>query len=150
MRIWRIVLAVLGIVGVLYGVGRLFTEVGWPVLISVAIWMAAMVIIHDGILSPLIIAVGAVLDRVLPRRARGFVQGGLIMAGLVTAIAIPLLIKQRSYPPSKALLEQNYGLNLAILFAVIAVICLVGYAIRVAHDRRPIGDEDRAEAGITS
>lgn len=137
MLAWRLILAVLGIAGLLYGIGRLFTEISLGTLIGVGTWLIAIVIIHDGIVSPLIIGVGALLDRLVPPRARSFIQGGLIMAGMVTVIAIPMIIKQGTYPPVKALLEQNYGLNLGILLGLIAALCLVGYAIRVARDPRP-------------
>ena len=145
MLAWRLILAVLGIAGLLYGIGRLFTEISLGTLVGVGTWLIAIVIIHDGIVSPVIIGVGALLDRLVPPRARSFIQGGLIMAGMVTVIAIPMIIKQGTYPPVKALLEQNYGRNLGILLGLIAALCLVGYAIRVAHDHRP---EPAAEPAV--
>ncbi len=145
MLIWRIVLAALGIAGLLYGISRLFLDVSLGTLTGVGIWLLAMLIIHDGILSPLIIALGFLLRRVFRPRARTFVQAGLIMAGMVTVIAIPMIIKQGTYPPVKALLEQDYRVNLAILIGIIAAGCAVAYAIRVARDHgdSATSEEDR-------
>jgi hypothetical protein len=93
-------------------------------------------VIHHGLLSPAVLAVGAALRR-LPDRARGFVQAALIMTAAVTAIAIPLIIRQFSQPAAKAMLLQHYGVNLALLIGVIALGTLIAYAIRVARDRTP-------------
>jgi hypothetical protein len=55
----------------------------------------------------------------------------------VTVIAIPMIFRQGSQPPSKALLLQNFTANLGLLLGIIAGLSLVGYAIRVARDRSP-------------
>ena len=57
------------------------------------------------------------------------------MAALVTVIALPMINQQRRQPPSKTLLQQDFGLNLMILLAIIAGACLTAYAVRVARDR---------------
>ena len=55
---WRIVLAVAGIALGLFGVGRLVTQIPVPSLIGLAVWLIAALVIHDGIVSPLVLAVG--------------------------------------------------------------------------------------------
>lgn len=143
MRIWRLVLAVLGIVGLLYGAARLLTEIPVPSLIALAIWLVGAVVIHDGLLSPAVLAVSAVVER-LPVRARRFVQSGLIVGAMVTVIALPMIYLRGSQPAQKAILQQNYGAHLAILLGLIGLASLVAYAVRVARDRR--GDPPPAEA----
>jgi hypothetical protein len=135
VRAVRIVLGVVGGLLLLYGAIRLGHGLPPPVLFVLVGWLAAAVIIHFGVLSPLVVAIGAALRRFVPDRGRAFVQAGLIMGATVTVIAIPLILRQHSQPPAKAMLLQNYGVNLLILLVVIAVGTSVAYAIRVARDR---------------
>ena len=46
-------------------------------LVWVAVWLVAAVIIHDGILSPLVLTIGAALRRFVPDRGRRYLQAGL-------------------------------------------------------------------------
>jgi hypothetical protein len=137
MGIWRLVLGILGVLIVLYGIVNLGVHVPVQGLGWLAVWVIAAVLIHHGVLSPVVIAVGALLRRVIPDRGRRFLQVALIMAVPVTVIAIPMIYRQGSQPPSKALLLQNFTANLGLLLGIIAGACLVGYAIRVARDRSP-------------
>ena len=135
MGIWRTVLAILGVLALLYGIVNLGLHIPGPVLVWVAVWLLALVIIHHGLVSPVVIAVGVLLRRLVPDRGRRYLQAGLIAAMPVTVIALPLIYRQGSEPPSKAMLLQNFTANLGLLLGIIAVACLVGYAIRVARDR---------------
>ena len=79
----------------------------------------------------------------VPDRGRRFLQVGLIVAAMVTVVAIPLIARQGTQPPAKALLLQNYAANLTLLLGLIAVVTLVAYAVRVARDRaQPVGASD--------
>lgn len=135
MKTARIVLGVVGGVLLLYGVVRLVHGLPGATLLVLIGWLAAAVIIHLGVLSPLVLAVGAVLRRLVPDRGRAFVQAGLIMAAAVTVIAVPLMLRQFSQPPEKAMLLQDYRVNLLVLLVIIAVGTSLAYAIRVARTR---------------
>lgn len=137
MRTWRIVLGIAGIALGLFGIGRLLTQIPPQSLVLVAAWLIGALIIHDGILSPLVVTVGWVLARYVPPRARRYLQAGLIVGGLVTVIAIPMIYLRGSQPASKAILLQNYGGNLTLLLGIVAGASLVAYAIRVARDQSP-------------
>lgn len=130
----RILLGLLGGALVLYGALWIIHGLPTSVLLVLGGWLVAVVIIHLGVLSPIVLAVGAMLHRV-PDRGRAFLQGGLIAAGIVTVIALPLMLRQSSQPPAKAMLLQDYRLNLLILLMIIAVATSIAYAIRVARDR---------------
>jgi hypothetical protein len=131
---WRVVLAVAGIGLGLYGVGRLLTGVNFSSLALVGLWLILALVIHDGLLSPAVVTVSALLGRI-PPRARRDLQAGLIMASLVTVVALPMINQQRRQPPTKTLLQQDFELNLMILLSIIAGGCLAAYAVRVARDR---------------
>lgn len=129
---WRIVLAIAGIAIGLFGVVRLVTQVPVPSLVGLAVWLIAALVIHDGIASPLVLATGALVGRV-PPRGRRYLQAGLIMAAMVTVLAVPMIYRRGSQPPSKALLDQDFGGHLTLLLGVIASATLLAYAIRVAR-----------------
>ena len=137
MKIARIGLAVVGILLVLYGAGRILLSVPPPLLVLLGVWLVGALLIQHGVVSPLVVAVGAALRRLVPDRGRRFLQIGLIVAAMVTVVAIPLIIRQDTQPPAKALLLQNYAANLTLLLGLIAGVTLVAYAVRVARDRRP-------------
>lgn len=123
-----------GLLG-LFGVFRLATEVPVGHLVVLVLWLAGAIVVHDGLLSPAVLAVGWAIGH-LPARGRRYLQFALIVGGLVTAVAIPLIYRQGSQPASKAILRQDYGGNLTLLLGTIAAITLVGYAVQVAR-RRP-------------
>ena len=136
MRAWRIGLAALGIAALVYGGGRLLTEIPRHSLVLLAGWLIAAVLIHDGLVSPVVLGVGWTLRRLVPDRGRRYLQAALIVSALVTIIAIPMMYRANRQPPSKAILRQDFGANLALLLAIIAVVTLIAYAVQVAHDRR--------------
>jgi hypothetical protein len=135
MKIWRIVLAIVGIGLGTYGIGQLLTQIPRQTLVLLALWLIAALIIHDGLLSPAVVGVGSVLRRYVPDRGRRYLQFGLIMAALVTVVAVPLIYRANTQPPAKALLLQEFGINLTVLLAAIGGGTLIAYAIGVARDR---------------
>jgi hypothetical protein len=135
MKVVRIALAAVGAAMIIYGAIRLVHGLPPPLLGVFGGWLLAVLIIQFGVLSPLVVAIGAAL-RGLPDRVRGFVQGGLIVACAVVVIAIPLIVRQFTQPPAKAMLLQDYRLALLVLLLIIAGGTCVAYAIRVARDGR--------------
>ena len=135
MKIWRIVLAVVGVGVGTYGIFQLLTQLPWQTLVLLALWLIGALIIHDGLLSPAVIGVGVALRRYVPDRGRRYLQFGLIMAAMVTVIAVPMIYRANTQPPAKALLLQDFSINLTVLLAAIGGGTLIAYAIRVARDR---------------
>jgi uncharacterized membrane protein len=131
---WRLVLGILGLVVLLYGMVNLLIHIPIQTLLWVAVWLIAAVIIHHGLISPVVVSVSSLLRRLIPDRGRRYLQIALIMAVPITVIAIPMIYRQGSQPHSKAMLLQNFTANLGLLLGIIAALSLVGYAIRVARD----------------
>jgi hypothetical protein len=136
MRRWRIALGTAGVLLVLFGVFRLATQIDGSDLVVLAVWLVAAVALHDGVLTPAVLAVSWVLAKLVPQRARRYVGGALLAGSLVTVIAIPLIYREGTQPKSKAILQQNYGGNLTLLLAIIAAVTLVLYAIKVVRDAK--------------
>ena len=115
MKIWRIVLGVLGISAAAYGISQLLTHIPVQSLVLLALWLIAALIIHDGLLSPAVVGIGVALRRDVPDRGRRYLQFGLITAAMVTVIAVPMIYRANTEPPSKALLLQDFAINLTVL-----------------------------------
>jgi hypothetical protein len=146
MKIWRIVLGVVGVGVGTYGIFQLLTQLPRQTLVLLALWLIGALIIHGGLLSPAVIGVGAALRRYVPDRGRRYLQFGLIMAAMITVIAVPMIYRTNTQPPAKALLLQDFGVNLTVLLAAIGGGTLIAYAIRVARDRSlPSRPPDEAE-----
>ena len=135
MKPWRIILAAAGIALGAFGVFRLLTEIPTQSLLILGVWLAAALVILDAILAPSVVSVGWLLRRYVPDRGRRYLQVALIMSALITVIAVPMIFLRGTQPAVKALLLRNYGLNLILIIAVIGVISLILYAVRVARDR---------------
>jgi hypothetical protein len=135
MKAWRIILAAAGIALGAFGVFRLLTEIPTYSLVILAVWMVAALVIQDAILTPSVVGVGWLLRRYVPDRGRRYLQVALIISALITVIAVPMIFLRGTQPAVKALLLRNYGFNLILIIAIIAVISLILYAVRVARDR---------------
>jgi hypothetical protein len=129
------ILAVTGIALGAFGVFRLLTEIPRHSLLILAVWLAAALIIHDAVLEPSVVGVGWLLRRHLSDPSRRYVQLALIMIAFVAVIATPMIFLRNTQPAEKALLLRNYGANLILIIAIIAVLSLILYAVRVARDR---------------
>ena len=134
MRLWRYALVAAGMLLLLYGGARLGADVPGA-LSGLGLWMVGIVVIHDGLLAPLVVGVGWLLARAVQPRGRRYLQTALIVGGLITVIAIPLIVRRGTQPPAKALLLQNYGANLAILLALVAAVNLASYLVNAARQR---------------
>ena len=137
MLLGRRAFAAAGLALLVYGVARLFLVVAWSDLFLLLVWMVVATAVHDGVLSPLVLGVGASLRRWVPDRGRRYVQLALLTGAMITVVAVPMIYLEGSQPPQKAILLQHYGINLTGVLAVVAVVSLGLYAVRVARDARP-------------
>jgi hypothetical protein len=135
MKAWRIILAAAGIGLGAYGVFRLVSDLPTYSLLILGVWLLAALVIQDAILAPSVVGVGWLLRRYVPDRGRRFLQVALIISGLITVIAVPMIFLRGTQPAVKALLLRNYASNLILIIAIIGAISLILYAIRVARDR---------------
>lgn len=82
----RIVTGALGVALMAVG-GALLLSGGQ--LKDVAVWLAGSIVLHDGIVAPLVLGVG-LLPAGIP--ARGTVLAALVVAGCLTVTALPVLL----------------------------------------------------------
>ena len=146
MRKYRIALGVAGGLLLTFGVFRLVTELDAGDLFVLVVWLAAAVVLHDGLIAPTTVGTGVALTGV-PPRARRYLQGALLVGALITIIAIPLIGRRGTQPESKAILLRDYAANLSLLLGMTAAVALVLYALRVLRPQKPAAAhlEDEAD-----
>ena len=132
----RLALGTAGLALIVFGIVRIFENSDRTNPRGLARWLIGAVIIHDGILVPATMLLGFVITHVVKPRMRRYVQGALIASGLITIVAIPLIDRRGSQPAVKALEQQNYGLHLGILIALVFGAALIAYVGQVLLDRR--------------
>ncbi|MFD7536974.1 hypothetical protein [Streptomyces sp. NPDC059819] len=94
----------------------------WDVLI----WLAGAVVLHDGLIAPLVLGVGLLLGGL---KNRGLPRGALLTAGCLVLIALPLLL--RPLPTANSsVLPLNYVRGLLICLAAVAALAGMIGAVR--------------------
>ncbi|MFD0369601.1 hypothetical protein [Streptomyces sp. NPDC127114] len=84
---------------------------------GVLAWLVGALVLHDGILAPLVLAAGLLL---VGRPQRGLLRGTLVVAGSVVLVTLPLLVRPGE-PPNPSALPLPYARNLAIVLGAVAV-----------------------------
>ncbi|MDT9688970.1 hypothetical protein Q5762_11585 [Streptomyces sp. P9(2023)] len=84
---------------------------------EVVLWLVGAIVLHDGLIAPLVLGLGLLLAA-LP--ARGTVRAGLIVAGSLTLIALPLMLRPGTAPNPTAL-PLDYVRNWLVLMGVVAL-----------------------------
>ncbi|MGW4160605.1 hypothetical protein [Streptomyces sp. NPDC004788] len=126
MRTTRVLRYAVGGLGlVLMGLGARLVAAE-PDPLGVLVWLAGAVVLHDGILAPLVFGIGLLL---VGRRQRGLSRGVLLVAGTVVLVTLPLLVRPGA-PPNPSALPLPYGRNLAIVLAGVAVAAGLLYLVR--------------------
>lgn len=129
-RVLQVVMGLLGLTLLGTGVSLLLDVRD---LTDVLLWLAGAVVLHDGLIAPLVLLIGMVTVR---GAARGAVRGALLVAGVLTAIALPPLLRPgpRGNP---SVLPLDYPRNwLLSLLAVAAVTTVLVLARKVRRSRR--------------
>ncbi|MCX4782679.1 hypothetical protein [Streptomyces sp. NBC_01264] len=114
MKSLRLVLGAAGLLLIAIG-GRLLAVLPDP--FDVLVWMGGAVVLHDGIIAPLVLLAGLAVAAV---PARGLVRGALLTAGVLVLVTLPLLLRPGT-PPNPSALPLPYGRNLLLVLAAVAV-----------------------------
>ncbi|MFI7603371.1 hypothetical protein [Actinoplanes sp. NPDC049681] len=134
--------------GLLMGVGGFFmafavigavTDPGLK-LGGVLLFLGAVLVLHDGVLMPLVIGVGALLTRSPP-----LIRAAMIVSFVVTVVALPFVLGYGRSPDNPSALPLAYGNGLALILAAIWATVLALQAVRrlCAGRRKPSGQGDR-------
>ncbi|MGW8361588.1 hypothetical protein ACWGK1_13580 [Streptomyces wedmorensis] len=110
---------------VLIGIGA-WRVADQPDPLGVVVWLAGAVVLHDGIIAPLVLAIGLLL---VGRPERGVLRGALVVAGSLVLIALPLLVRPGE-PPNPSALPLPYGRNLVIVLSAVVVAAVAVILVR--------------------
>lgn len=139
MRTLRLTVGAAGVAGMALGAVLLASpDVGKP--LSVLWWLGGAVLLHDGVLVPAVLAVGALL----PSRLRRAARGALVTAACLTAVALPVLLRP-GRPANSSVLPLDYGRNLLIALAAVAAVAAAWHSRHAA--RRLLGRPRRRPPG---
>lgn len=114
MKSLRLLLGGAGLLLIAIG-GRLLADLPDP--LDVLVWLGGALVLHDGLIAPLVLAAGFAVAAV---PARGPVRGALLTAGVLVLVTLPLLLRPGT-PPNPSALPLPYGRNLAVVLAAVAV-----------------------------
>jgi hypothetical protein len=104
-----------------------------------AVWFAGVTVAHDALLVPSTLLVGALTTR-LPSPYRRHAQGTLLVAGVVTLVALPLVLGHGRRADNPSILPLAYDRNLLIVLGAIAV-ASVAWALLSRHGKHSDGPE---------
>jgi hypothetical protein len=115
----RVTIGALGVLVGMYG--------GWLVLsrghdlLNLGLWLAGGVVLHDGVLALVVLAVGTVVVRMLPRSARAPAVVGFVVLGSVTLLAVPVLGRFGARSDNPTLLDRDYTVGWLVLAGLVLV-----------------------------
>ncbi|MGO4460417.1 hypothetical protein AB4039_24495 [Streptomyces sp. M-16] len=115
MKALRCALGALGLLLIAVG-GRLVAALPDP--LDVLVWLGGSLVLHDGVIAPLVLAAGLLLAAA---PARGPVRGGLITGGVLVLVTLPALLRP-GVPANATALPLPYGRNLLIVLGAVVVV----------------------------
>jgi hypothetical protein len=139
VRAWRAVLVALGAAGLLVGAWLLVTTVTPRGLLGLAVWLAAAVVLHDAILSPVLFGVGWMVrlgGRRVPLAALAVVQGAVVVGAIGSLLLLPAIRAKQIRVRNPTVLPFDYVANLAGMWAVLGVLTILGVGLVLILQRR--------------
>jgi hypothetical protein len=101
---------------------------------ELARWIVGLAVVHDLVLVPVVLAVGAGLHRVVPARAWPPVRTALLATAVLSAVAWPFVRGYGRNPGVPSLLPRNYGAGLAAALATTWLLAALWTLLRSPHD----------------
>jgi hypothetical protein len=135
MRRWRLALLAAGVLAMGYAVVGAAVQLGGKVG-GILLFLVAVLVAHDGLWLPLVLLAGTALNRLVPARHRGTVRVAAIVAAALGMAALPLALGLGRTADNPSALPLDYGRNLALVLAGIAVVSGVTTAVRAWSTRK--------------
>jgi hypothetical protein len=143
-RVVRYGLGAVGVALMLVAVLGILRDRAQTAPVSLAVWLAAGVALHDGLLAPVLIGIGALVFKVVPAHLRGVVSVGLVAAGTVLLVAVPIIIASHRPKQNATILPLNYVASLLVIEATLLLLTAIGVAFVLRRRARlkPLQAED--------
>lgn len=141
----------IGAVGVVvggFGAYLLLSRQDFAQLTNVGLWLVSGVVLHDFVLTPIVIVLVVIAARLLPISARGPAAVGLIILGTVSIVAIPVLTGLGRRADNATLLDRSYGAGWLGFFVVTLLAVVVASVIRARHRPGRHAHAERSANGV--
>lgn len=132
MRAARLGLGAVGIAGIVWG-AWLLSDDGADRLSSAALWLVGVVVLHDAVLAPLVVVLGVVAAKVLPKRHRAIAAIAFVVWGTVTLAVANVLSGVGGKPGMDSLLHRPYVTAWVALSGLVLVTAVVSSAMKGRH-----------------
>lgn len=139
MRAARAALAAAGCGLAGFGVLFLVQALSPLQLAWLAVWLAAAVAVHDGVLVPALALARRRLRRAgrrWPAGVTGLVELAAMVVGVLTLFVVPLLWAQGRGNENPTILQGDYGGRFVVAAGVVALGVLVGARLLIRRRRR--------------
>lgn len=128
MTATRVLLVVLGVATGVYGAVLLWDNPP-VILVRIAVWALAGVVLHDLVFAPLCVALGFAGRRLIPARWWPPVAVAALCSVVLIFLAIPVYGKPGLRPDNMTVLDRNYPLGFWISQAVVWACVPLYYAV---------------------
>ena len=138
MTLVRIALIAIGLAGLFAGAVILVQKERPDQILGVIVWIGAAIIVHDGILSPLLLLVDVWMRRAgrrIPYAVLAIIQGGVVVGAIMSMLVLPEIYKKSIGSKNPTILPLDYGLNLALFWAAVAVLTAAACALYLRRAR---------------
>ena len=136
MRVARLGLGAVGLAALAWGlllVGGLGSQ-----LVAVLVWLAGGIVVHDGLLAPVVIGLGLLAAARAPSWLRVPLIGLLVVLGPLTLVAVPVLGRFGARYDNPTLLDRPYWAGyLAVVVLAVVAAGAVAARRRAAATRQP-------------
>ncbi|UFU06314.1 hypothetical protein [Ruania halotolerans] len=139
MRLARGLIGVAGVLLLGVGVLTLLADVPLWQLLGLGVWLAGAIVVHDGVLVPLLQVFGLGADRVtrtLAHPARLVLRTAFGIGTVLTIVAVPAILARARGPRNASVLQVDYAQALAVAWLVIAVLGVAIAAVLTVRERR--------------
>ncbi|QZY30426.1 hypothetical protein [Nocardioides coralli] len=133
----RVAVGAVGALAAAYG-ALLLLDDPLPALVSLVVWLAGGVLLHDAVLAPAALGLGWLGSRFVPEVARGPAVVGGVVLGSVTLLAIPVLGRFGASPGNDTLLDRNYVAGWLLLAGLTALGVAAATLVRSMRRRRGV------------
>jgi len=103
---------------------------------NLARFVVTGIVLHDLIFAPLVLAVGVLIARAIPGRARTPVQAALFVSGCVALFSYPLVRGYGHAAHNPSSLPHNYTANLAVVLGLVWAIATAFVLLRLRRRAR--------------
>ncbi len=143
IRRWQIGLLALGAALLVLGGIVLLDQVSPRRYVGILSWFAGAIIAHDLIIAPIVFSVGVLMRRAgrrIPVAVLAIVQGAIVVGAIMALIVFPEIYKKSVGTNNPTLVPLDYGINLAVFYAVLLVVTAIAVTIylRVFASRQKV------------